>query len=73
MTTAMTGHTSSITHATCEQTAKESVSALGNTSICYGPFTHRVQGALIDLVSEKVSSLVSTLAVGKMKEEIHKK
>lgn len=50
VSTPMTRNTVSATHALASQTAKEAVDSLGRVDICYGPFTHRLNAALINLV-----------------------
>lgn len=68
----MTKNTTSLTHCTAEQTAKEAVNALGNTSICYGPLMHRIQGGLVNFASPRIVSKVSSAEIEKFKAELKK-
>ena len=61
VTTAMVKNTTSFSHSTAEQTAKEIVNSLGNVDICYGPLIHRLQGAGINSVDPKIVTHVATV------------
>jgi 17beta-estradiol 17-dehydrogenase / very-long-chain 3-oxoacyl-CoA reductase len=73
VSTPMTKNTTSATHATASQTAKEVVDSLGQVDICYGPFTHRINAAMINLVHEKIVSLSASKSLADFKESYNKK
>jgi short-subunit dehydrogenase len=72
VTSHMTKNTTSLTHATTEQTATETINCLGNTDICYGPFSHRIQAAFINLTSPKLVSVAVTKMVADFRKELSK-
>jgi len=51
VTSAMTRYMDSLIHTSTEKCAQAVVNQLGQQEICYGPFLHRLQGALVELVS----------------------
>lgn len=73
VTTALTRNTESATHATANQTGKEAVDSLGQVDVCYGPFTHRLNAAMINLVPEKLSSFSASQSLKTFKKSYYKK
>lgn len=72
VTSAMTRNTTSPTHSTTEQTGTEVVNSLGNTDICYGPFSHRFQGALMCDVEPWIVTKVVNSEFDKFLQSYHK-
>ena len=59
MTTPMVGNQTGDNYCSAEATARESVNALGNTNIIYGPFVHRKIAIIIQLAHDWFSKNVT--------------
>jgi len=65
VTTPMTKNLKGATSVTPESLGKETLNALANTDICYGTISHRIQGAIMSQMSEKIVTKMTNSALQK--------
>jgi len=58
VTSPMTRNMDSFAHTSTEKCATAVVNDLGQQAICYGPYSHRLQGALVELVGKNISTIM---------------
>ena len=72
VTTPMLKNTTSLSHSTAQQTAKEVIDSLGNNRICYGPIIHRLQAAATGMFHEAMVSHAATVESAQMRMILQK-